>query len=235
MSIFLTAEWRKLIMANYVIDPGILARYLPAKTELDEWQGKYYVSVVGFLFDKVRIKGIAVPFHTRFPEVNLRFYVKYKEARQWKRGVVFISEIVPKHAIALVANKIFKENYSVCRMKDHCVIGEKEISAGYEWRKGNWNVLNVSGDPVPSALQPGSKEEFITEHFWGYSKKNETQTVEYHVEHPRWDIYQVNTYTVKCDFGRLYGEQFAFLSAQNPESVFMADGSAVKIYGKKII
>src|SRR5882724_9738269 len=110
-SIFLTAEWRKLIMANYPVAPSVLREFQPARTELDSWEGKTYVSLVGFQFREVRVRGLRIPMHVHFPEVNLRFYVRYKEGNEWKRGVVFISEIVPKPAITWVANTLFREHY----------------------------------------------------------------------------------------------------------------------------
>ena len=232
---FLEAEWRKLIMANYVVDPRILFPFVPPKTEIDTWQNDCYVSLVGFLFKKVRIKGMMIPFHTRFPEVNLRFYVRYKEGANWKRGVVFISEIVPKPAVALVANTLYKENYSVARMKNSVTSNLPRIDVSYEWKRGEWNSMTAKGDFFPKPLVAGSKEEFITEHFWGYASKNPGETVEYHVEHPRWDIYTINEYKIECDFGREYGPQFGFLSHQKPDSVFMAEGSPVKIYPKKVL
>jgi uncharacterized protein YqjF (DUF2071 family) len=230
--IFLTAEWRKLIMANYIIDPAILAPFLPAHTELDQWNGEHYVSLVGFMFDKVKIKGMSVPFHTRFPEINLRFYVKYKEAGQWKRGVVFIREIVPRRAITWVANTIYKENYATHRMKNKSVVNNELITVTYQWKKEEWNRIEVVANSVPVPLKVGSKEEFITEHFWGYAKKTAIQTVEYHVEHPRWDIYTINNYAIECDFEKVYGQPFAFLDDKQPASVFMAEGSPVKIFNK---
>src|SRR6059058_5267812 len=94
--IFLQAEWRNLLMANYSIDPKILSKYLPCHTEPDEFNGIYYVSLVGFLFKNTKIMGLSIPFHRTFEEVNLRFYVRYKEGNSWKRGVVFIKELVPR-------------------------------------------------------------------------------------------------------------------------------------------
>jgi hypothetical protein len=43
-NVFLTAEWRKLMMVNYVVDPTTLQPYLPAHTEIDFWDGKCYIS-----------------------------------------------------------------------------------------------------------------------------------------------------------------------------------------------
>ena len=105
MSTFLTAEWRKLIMAQYTVDPATLAPWLPAGVELDFYKDRCYVSLVGFLFDEVRVKGLRIPFHTKFEEVNLRFYVKRTDPDgTQKRGVVFIREFVPRAAITLIAN-----------------------------------------------------------------------------------------------------------------------------------
>ena len=51
-------------------------KYLPNGVELDFWDGKCLISVVGFMFLNTQLLGISVPFHRNFEEVNLRFYVK---------------------------------------------------------------------------------------------------------------------------------------------------------------
>ena len=108
---FLTAEWRHLLMVNYVVDLAVLTPLIPAGTELDLWQGRAYVSVVGFRFLRTKVLGIPVPFHRDFDVVNLRFYVRRKVDGQWRKGVVFVKEIVPKRAIAFVARTVYNENY----------------------------------------------------------------------------------------------------------------------------
>jgi uncharacterized protein YqjF (DUF2071 family) len=234
--IFLTAEWRRLIMANYRIDPAMLQPYLPAHTEPDYYNGQCYVSLVGFLFRNVRVKGLVIPWHRHFPEVNLRFYVKHFDGQQWKRGVVFISEIVPKPAISWVANTIYKENYSTLPMQHQWKEAEEQLHTSYHWKKNKqWNKLEVTTPVLPQALVAGSEEEFITEHFWGYARAGVNRTAEYEVAHPRWDIYPVNNFSVDCDFSALYGERFSFLHQEKPASVFLAEGSAIKVYGKKLI
>ena len=101
--IFLKAEWRYLAMLNYEVDPALVAAYVPPGTELDRFDGKAFISLVGFLFLNTKILGISVPFHRNFDEVNLRFYVRRSVDGVVKRGVVFIREIVPRRAIAAVA------------------------------------------------------------------------------------------------------------------------------------
>ena len=232
---FLTAEWRKLIMANYEIDPGILKKYIPAGTELDTWNNKYYVSLVGFMFLKTKLSGITIPFHSNFPEVNLRFYVRYKSGNDWKRGVVFINEFVPKPAITFVANNLYKERYVTCTMKHKWEMGE-QLTIGYYWKKNNkWNELEVTASRKLNEITPNSKEEFITEHYWGYSSVDKNKTGEYEVAHPRWDIYSIENYKIDCDFKLLYGNDFDILDHSQPASVFLAEGSSVTIFTKKIL
>jgi uncharacterized protein YqjF (DUF2071 family) len=233
---FVQAEWRRLIMANYAVDPVVLSRYLPAKTELDYWNGECYVSLVGFMFKNVRVRGIRIPFHVNFPEINLRFYVRYKEQEQWKRGVVFITEIVPKYVVSFIANTFFYERYRTLPMRFAWTDGASLLKTAYHWKKNNrWNKLEAITEPQPISLENGSMEEFITEHFWGYSSGRNNSTNEYKVEHPRWDIYKVNEYLVDCDFRAQYGSEFADLQSAKPLSVFMAEGSAVNIFLKKIL
>jgi uncharacterized protein len=104
---FLTAAWHQLAMLNYEVDAALLAPYIPSGLEIDYWQGRTYVSLIGFRFLNTRVLGFPIPFHRSFDEVNLRFYVRREECR----GVVFIREIVPRAAIALVARRVYGENY----------------------------------------------------------------------------------------------------------------------------
>ncbi len=233
---FLTAEWRKLIMANYEIDPAILKPHLPAFTELDFYEGRTYVSLVGFLFTDVKLLGFPIPFHRTFEEVNLRFYVRYRENGIWKRGTVFISEIVPKMAITFVANTLYKEHYSTMPMKHSWDEKNSEIDIAYDWKlKNEWQHLSVKANVTPRPIPVGHFNEFITEHYWGYNKASNKKTTEYEVRHPRWQDYKVLTYKIKADFEKLYGADFSFLSGSTPKDVLLAEGSAISIEGKKII
>jgi uncharacterized protein YqjF (DUF2071 family) len=230
---FLTAEWRRLIMANYMIEPERLQPYLPKHTELDTWNGHHYISLVGFMFKKTKLLGLSIPFHSDFPEVNLRFYVRYREAGQWKRGVVFIREIVPKPALSFVANKLFRERYLTMPMKYKWEEQETQMLTRYEWRSGDWYHLEVLSAKQSQPIAAGSAEEFITEHYWGYTSIAADQTGEYQVAHPHWEVYPVDQYSIHCDFDQLYGNHFAGLNNREPESIFLAEGSPVSIYMKK--
>ncbi len=233
---FLKAEWRKLLMVNYEIEPSILTPYIPYKTELDLWEGKCYVSVVGFMFLNTQLLGVRIPFHTNFEEVNLRFYVKRWDGEKWKRGVVFIKEIVPKFALSFVANTVYKENYETLPMKHEWKETEETRRVSYQWKKaGQWHSIEVEADKQAIDILPNSEIEFISEHYWGYAKVNEAKTNEYEVTHPKWQHYPVHKYVVNVDFGEMYGANFAFLKATKPKSVLLAEGSEITVEPKRSI
>lgn len=233
---FLKAEWRKLALANYNIDPNILKPHLPYGTELDLWNGHCYVSLVGFMFLNTRMLGMKIPFHINFEEVNLRFYVKRKEAGKWKRGVVFIKEIVPKPALTFVANTVYGENYETMPMKHTWTEKESSLEVSYEWKKGpKWQHFSVTASDESRDIPMGSETEFITEHYWGYAHVNDKKSNEYEVTHPRWQAYDIKSYDIAVDFGAVYGPDFGFLNGEQPVSVMLAEGSEITVESKRVI
>lgn len=229
---FLTAEWRNLAMINYEIDPAILQPLVPHGTELDSWQGKTFVSEVGFMFLNTRVAGMAIPFHRNFEEINLRFYVRRKAEDGWRRGVVFVKEIVPRLAIATVARVVYNENYVARRMWHGTDLTEASFTrtgvVEYGWmEKTGRNFLRVRATGKAQPLVAGSEEEFITEHYWGYAAQRDGGTVEYQVEHPSWNVWQVSEAEFSCDIKRVYGAQFAEALRGKPSSAFVADGSPI--------
>ena len=233
---FLTAEWNDLAMFNYEIDPKILESYVPKGTELDLWNGKCYISLIGFMFENVKVLGIKVPFHVNFEEVNLRFYVKRFENGIWKRGVVFVKEIVPKHAITIVANTLYNEHYQTLKMRHSRTQNETSKSFQYEWFKdAKWNSISMTTEKNAIPIESNSEAEFITEHYFGYTNYNKDKSIEYAVSHPRWEQLHVIESKIDVDFESIYGKNFKFLQDMKPISEFLAIGSKIAIEGKRTI
>lgn len=233
---FLKAEWRKLVMANYEIDSNLLKPHLPFKTEIDTWNNTCYVSLVGFMFLNTHIKGFKIPFHTNFEEINLRFYVRYKQNNHWKRGVVFIKEIVPKCAITLVANTLYNEKYETLPTKHSWLYHQNQQTIEYQWKKkNNWNSIKATTTITPLPIHENTEAQFITEHYWGYTKIQNNKTSEYNVLHPTWQIYQTIDFEINVDFYTNYGQTFSSLTTQTPKSVFVAEGSIIQVNKGNII
>jgi uncharacterized protein YqjF (DUF2071 family) len=236
---FLSAQWRNLIMINYEIDPGLLKDDIPAGTEIDSYDGRTFVSAVGFMFLDTRVLGLPIPMHRDFEEVNLRFYVRRKAPEGWRRGVTFIKEIVPRHAIAAVARILYNEKYVGLPMEHDMVLSQPEGNPArveYRWRyKGEWNRVGLTAAGQSQSLAPGSLDEFIAEHYWGYTAQRDGTCMEYRVEHPPWNIRTADRCWLECDAAEQYGRRFAEPLLAAPVSAFLADGSPISVFkGVKI-
>jgi len=235
--VFLTAEWRMLAMLNYEIDPGLLLPFVPSGTELDRWNGKVFVSLVGFRFLKTKVFGLSFPFHRNFDEVNLRFYVRRIEGKEVRRGVVFIKEIVPRWAIATLARTVYNERYVSLPMR-HSIesLAHSGFSVEYGWRpRSGWNCISLATDGNPALPEDGSEEQFITEHYWGYAAQPRGGCLEYRVVHPSWRVWNSRDAKLEGDVTEIYGPEFAETLRHQPKSAFLAEGSEVAVHrGRKL-
>lgn len=230
---FLTARWEHLLMLNFEIEPAVLAADVPAGTELDTWRDRCFISLIGFRFLDTRVKGVAIPGYRNFEEINLRFYVRHRAAEGWRRGVVFIREVVPRFAIAAVARWLYNENYVACPTRSSLALPTATAAGGvsYSWRAGTeWLSISAAISGEPQTPADDQHATFISEHYWGYSAQRDGSSVEYQVEHPRWRVWPATEVERRGDLAGFYGERFRHSLTGEPVSVFVADGSAVTVH-----
>ena len=230
--VFLSAEWRDLVMLNYEVDPALLSRYVPQGTSLDSFRGKTYISLVGFQFCRTKLLGrFTIPFHANFEEVNLRLYIRRKEGGEERRGVVFIAEVVPKRAIATTARVLYGENYVCLPMRHKIESNGSAKSVEYQWGvDGEWCKMSVKTSGPPKSAEEGSLEQFITEHYWGYSMQRGGGSLEYRVEHVPWEVWATTEARFEGDASALYGKELSAVLQRHAESAFVADGSPVLVF-----
>jgi uncharacterized protein len=225
-STFLTAEWKNLVMLNYAVDPELLSEFVPDGTELDQFEGSTFVSLIGFEFKKTRMLNQAVPFHQSFEEVNLRLYVR----RGSRRGVVFVRELVPKLAVTAIARLIYGERYACVAMSHRIETTDGSVKAEYDWGSGPGRCSIALETSLPDYVPAeGSLSQFITEHYWGYAIRP-GRTVEYQVDHPQWKVRDAETARFSGDGEKYYGPAFAEVLQKPPGSAFLAEGSAVTVF-----
>lgn len=229
--VFLTAEWRHLVMLNYEVDPSLLSGLVPSGTELDSWNGKTFLTLVGFRFLRTKVWGISLPFHRNFEEVNLRFYVRRSEGNSVRRGVVFIREIVPRWLIAAVARAFYHERYVAMPMSHEIRRDASGLAIEYGWKFGALrNKIKVAVRGDPEATSNGSQEQFISEHYWGYAAQKDGGCIEYQVRHPPWKVWNASDAGFEGDMEGLYGRELNAVLKRPPTSAFLADGSAVSVH-----
>lgn len=234
MAHFLTADWRWLLMLNYRVEPGLVERLVPAGCELDLVDGETFISVVGFLFENTRLKGVPVPFHQRFEEVNLRYYHRRRtDDGEVRRAVGFVKEIVPRWAIAAVARVVYHEAYVSLPMRHRVDLRDGALVEGarvsYGWETTRWHEVGATIAGPAAPLREGSHEQFIAEHYWGYAAQRDGGTVEYQVEHPPWRVFPVRDARLDADVTETWGAQFAGTLAGAPVSAFVAEGSGISV------
>jgi hypothetical protein len=219
-------------MLNYQVDPDLLRKYVPTGTELDLFNGGTIISLVGFQFLRAKVLGaLAFAFHSDFDEINLRFYVKRREGNECRRGVAFIREIVPKRLIAQVARLAYGENYFCYPMRHRVNTNVDSRMAEYEWEVDRkWCKLYAQGSGIPVRPQEGTFEEFITEHYWGYSARRHGRSLEYRVSHKPWRVWTSTEAGFEGDGTSTYGQRLGGVLNRRPDSAFIAEGSPVLIY-----
>ena len=229
---FLTARWESLILLNYECRRELLEPLVPAGTELDDWRGHSLISLVGFMFRGTRVLGVPVPFHRTFEEVNLRFYVRRVVNDEVRRGVVFIRELVPRHAIALVARWRFNEPYLAVPMSSSVALDPASGGhARYTWsfRRHEYALHALATGPA-RPFEPDSEAAFITEHYWGYTRQRDGCTIEYRVDHPSWPCWEPDVCSFEGHGELLYGREFGGMLAGPPRSAHLAVGSEIAVH-----
>jgi len=224
-------------MLNWVAPEDLLAPLVPAGVDLDRWRGTLYVSVVGFLFRDTRVLGVPIPAHRTFPEVNLRFYVRRDVAGEIRRGVVFVRELVPRPAIALVARLLYNEPYRALPMRSEVPRAPTEAPGlvRYAWRRRatageTWEHVAARAAGDASIPAEGTEAQFITEHYWGYTRQRDGSTIEYEVRHPSWRVWVADDADLRVDVATLYGSEFVGPLTGPPRSAFVAEGSPVSVH-----
>jgi len=233
-TVFLTADWRWLAMLNFEVPASLLEPLVPAGTRLDAWNGATFVSVVGFMFERIRVLGVPILTHRSFEEVNLRFYVVREADGDLRHGVTFIRELVPRRLIAVAAHATYNEPYRRVPMVHRLDVGESagERRASFEWRIGpRYGAVRVDTEELGRQLAGGTFEDFLTHREWGYTRQRDSSTVEYRVDHRRWTIWPATD--ARCAgpaIADAFGEEFAAVLQREPHSAWLSDGTPVVVH-----
>jgi uncharacterized protein YqjF (DUF2071 family) len=241
----LTARWTELLMLNFPVPAEAIAPIVPRGTEPDLHDGQAYISVIGFRFHAVRLFGLPVPGHTDFPEINLRYYVRRHVGDVARRGVVFVREIVPRRAVAFSANWLYHENYITRPMRTTLQMLGPTLAPSdaveYAWRSHRrdsrlrlrdqkWNRLAARVTAPLAIPATGSLEEFIVEHYWGYTRAPGGTTREYQVAHVPWQVAPADNVIWDCDLPATYDAPFAEYLKEPPTSAIIANGSPIQVF-----
>lgn len=223
---FLTAQWLHVLGVTYAVDEALLLPHLPRGAQIDTLEGSPRVSIVAFHFRRTRLRGVPIPLHVNFGEINLRFYVRLHD----RRAVVFIREFVSRPAISVIAKLTYNEPYRTIRMRDEVLArGDGFVGVRHRFGRGLRNRLEAWADPERVVPAADSAAYWLTHHDLGVGRARDGSARAYEVEHPVWALHAVRSLDVDVDFGGLYGPQWAFLADAEPSHATLAEGSGVAI------
>ncbi|MBP6722719.1 MAG: DUF2071 domain-containing protein [Bacteroidia bacterium] len=228
MKVFLSAEWHNLINLTYRVPAEKLEPLLPKGVELDLYEGHAHLSLVAFDFINTRVKGMKIPFHVDFPEINLRYYVRAGR----HRGVVFVKELVPKHCIAFVAKRFYNEPYESQPMESgHETDGDGKLKSHHSlWVDSQEHTIDTVASAETQIPGSDTAAHFFKEHDLGFGINKNGETLCYEVSHPVWETRELLDVKLNFDFAKVYGEEWAFLNGLEPQFPLFAVGSAIKVY-----
>jgi uncharacterized protein YqjF (DUF2071 family) len=229
---FLTAEWRYLAMLNYEVPADLLRPHLPKGTELDDRSGRNFISLVAFLFLDTHVLSLPAFFHQNFEEVNLRFYVRRMVGGVSRAGVVFIREMVPLPLVSEIARLTYNQPYRSVPMQHTVLETNGEVQSVEYLFGGPRDQCRLTMHPLEplQSMVVGSDEEFLCERGWGYTRQRDGGTVEYRVEHARWNIWPRAGWELDGPLGEFYEEPWPRILSGVPASAFIADGSSVAVH-----
>ncbi|MFZ0661448.1 MAG: DUF2071 domain-containing protein [Acidobacteriaceae bacterium] len=101
----MTQRWNDLLFAHWPVPAAEIAPLVPPGLCVDTFDGSAWVGVVPFWMDQIHRRGLpAIPGANRFPELNLRTYVR--EPHSNLSGVYFFS-LDAGNPLAVVAARVF--------------------------------------------------------------------------------------------------------------------------------
>jgi uncharacterized protein YqjF (DUF2071 family) len=171
------------------------------------------------------VRGVPIPLHVNFPEINLRFYVRLRG----RRAVVFIREFVPRPAISIVAKLAYNEPYRTVRLRSQTLQRDGLLGVRHRFGAGLRNELEAWAEPEATVPAEDSAAYWLTHHDAGVGRARDGRARSYEVSHPVWALHTVRELRVDVDFAALYGPQWAYLATAEPSHVTLAAGSRVSI------
>jgi hypothetical protein len=237
MSVFLKATWQNLIQLVYTAPIDEVQTLLPEGLTPEIFDGKAHIILSALEFRQTRVKGLKIPFHVHFPEINLRIPVR----KQGVTGVYFLRQYVPKHCIAVVAKRIYHEAYEAYPMEFlvqhvpdadegtsimecHCKLWKKEDTLDiqvYAVEPENYIPVDENHPPEPAV----GDADFIT----GFGTNDKQEIIEYRIEHRKQEFFEVREWSIRGDLTKIFDDCIPKGISEMPIHVSFSHGQAVKI------
>jgi uncharacterized protein YqjF (DUF2071 family) len=172
-------SWQDVLFAHWPVDLDAVRARVPASLELDTFEGRAWVSVAAFRIDPFRTRGI--PLELRFPELNLRTYVRHQD----RPGVYFFSLDAASRTAVIAGCTLFRLNYydaAIAFVSDtHFDFTSRRLSRPLAKFHARYSS---AGEPF--FLERGSRDEWLVERYCLYAARTDGATFRVEIHHLPW-------------------------------------------------
>jgi uncharacterized protein YqjF (DUF2071 family) len=183
----MTQTWHNLLFAHWPVALDALRPLVPAKLQIDTFDGQAWVGIVAFRLSGIRLRGFPeVGWVSHFPEINVRTYVTLNG----KPGVLFLSLDADNRAAIALAKPWFRLAYQTARIEHRTTGGGFAFSAQRIERNAPPAAFTATYRPTAAAFAaaPGSLAHWLTERYCYYSAGPQGRIYRCDIHHPTWPL-----------------------------------------------
>jgi uncharacterized protein YqjF (DUF2071 family) len=185
-------SWGDLLFMHWQVPAELLRKHVPARLEVDTYEGRAFVGVTPFTLWGVRpIFAPPVPFLSEFHEVNVRTYVHLDGVP----GVWFFSLDANSTAAVMGARAFFRLPYFNARIERERqgtttrYASARDNSGGSDGAAAQLEATWDVGAAQPEA-EPGTLDFFLVERYCLYTADGD-KLFRARIHHPPWPLHDV--------------------------------------------
>lgn len=178
-------RWLDLLFAHWPLSPSACDDLLPFGLDLDTFEGQAWLGIVPFTMDDVAPRGLpVVPRLGRFPEVNVRTYVRHRG----RPGVFFLSLDAASRVTVEGARIVFRLPYfraDMASVPSGDAIAYRSRRTDRRGTPATFTArYRATGPGAPAA--PGSLEDWLTRRMRLFSVDGRGRILRTEIDHPDW-------------------------------------------------
>jgi len=184
----LSMTWRDTLFLHWPVEPETVRERLPARLDLDTFDGRAWLGVVAFVMEDIGPRG--VPLGLTFPEVNLRTYVRDEE-----RSAIYFFNLDADDPLGVpVARWLYRLAYyradvDVARRDDEVVFRSRRTHPGVPSARFD-AIYGPAPDAEPFGPDPGTLASFLAERYRFYTASENGSGRLYYgdINHEPWEL-----------------------------------------------
>ncbi len=205
----MTQRWNDLLFAHWPIAAARIEALLPEWLEADTFQGSAWLGAVPFWLDRIKIRGVpAIPGLRRFPDLNLRTYVRDRMTRT--PGFYCFSVDSSNLLAVAAAHMMYHLPYCLAEMRmeprserEFAFYSRRRFSQRPVIFKARYRGLGPTRKTAE--MRPGTLEYFFTERPCVFSADRAGRPIRANLHHVPWPLEEAEAEIERNDLAAAVG------------------------------